>query len=128
MIMKKLFERNDLLIIIAVCVVTIVLLIPHFIGSNTLEAEIAVDGEIIKTINLNDVNGFYEFTTDTEPSVTITAEKGKIRVSDAECPDKLCVNFGWLDSDGDMAVCLPAKVTVSVKGAKGKNSPDVITY
>lgn len=126
--MKKLFEQNDLLIIIAVCIVTIILLIPHFIGGNNLEAEIAVDGEIVKTINLDDVNGFYEFTTETEPSVTITAEKGRICVSDAECPDKLCVNFGWLDSDGDMAVCLPAKVTVSVKGSEDKNAPDVITY
>lgn len=126
--MKKLFERNDLLIVIAVCIITIILLIPHFTGKKSLEAEIAVDGEVIKTISLNDVNGFYEFTTDTEPSVTISAEKGRIRVSDAECPDKLCVNFGWLDSDGDMAVCLPAKVTVSVKGAKSKDAPDVITY
>ncbi len=112
----------------AVSAITIILLIPHFIGGKALEAEISVDGNIIKTVELDEVNGFYEFKTDTSPAVTITAEKGRICVSDAECPDKLCVNCGWLDSDGDMAVCLPAKVVVSVKGAKNKNAPDVITY
>lgn len=126
--MKKLFERNDLLIIMAVSAITIILLIPHFTGRDALKADISVDGNIIKTVNLNEVNGFYEFKTDTSPAVTVTAEKGRIRVSGAECPDKLCVNCGWLDSDGDMAVCLPAKVVVSVKGVESKNAPDVITY
>ena len=126
--MKKLFERNDLLIIMAISALAIILLIPHFFGRKALEAEISVDGSVIKTVNLNEVDGFYEFKTDTSPAVTVTAENGRIRVSDAECPDKLCVNCGWLDSDGDMAVCLPAKVVVSVKGAENKNAPDVITY
>lgn len=126
--MKKLFERNDLLIIIAVCIITIILLIPHFTGGKALTAEISVDGEIVKTVSLSEVSGFYEFKTDTSPAVTITAENGRIRVSEAECPDRLCVNCGWLDSDGDMAVCLPAKVVVNVKGQESKNAPDVITY
>lgn len=126
--MKKLFERNDLLIIIAVCVVTIILLIPRFFGSEKLTAEISVDGQIIKEIELDKTEGMYQFTTETEPAVTITAEKGKICVSDAKCHDKLCVKCGWLTSDGDMAVCLPAKVVVSVHGSEAKNAPDVITY
>lgn len=126
--MKKLFERNDLLIIIAVCVVTIILLIPRFVGENGATAEISVDGKIIKEIELDKTEGMYQFTTETEPSVTITAEKGKICVSDADCKDKLCVKSGWLTSEGDMAVCLPAKVVVNIKGSSTKNAPDVITY
>lgn len=126
--MKKLFERNDLLIIIAVCVVTIILLIPRFFGNEKLTAEISVDGKIIKEIDLDNVEDIIQFASGTEPAVTITAEKGKICVSDAECADKLCQKKGWLTSDGDMAVCLPAKVVVSVKGSNAKNAPDVITY
>ncbi len=126
--MKKLFERNDLLIIMAVCVIAIILLLPRFFGENELTAEITVGGETVKTLNLDEIEGVYEFKTDTSPAVTITAEKGRICVSDADCPDRLCVKCGWLDADGDAAVCLPAKVAVSVKGEKQKNAPDVITY
>lgn len=126
--MKKLFERNDLLIIIAVCIAAIILLIPHFIGRDALSAEISVDGEVVKTVNLEEITEPCEIKTDTSPAVTITAEKGRIRVSDAECPDRLCVAAGWLDSAGDTAVCLPAKVIVTVKGAENRNAPDVITY
>ena len=112
----------------AVCVVAIILLLPRFFGGSELTAEITVGGETVRTLNLDEIEGMYEFKTDTSPAVTITAEKGRICVSDADCPDRLCVNCGWLDEDGDMAVCLPAKVAVSVKGEKQKNAPDVITY
>ena len=126
--MKKLFERNDLLIVIAVCIAVIAMLIPRFIGGDKLEAEIAVNGEVVKTLRLDEISEKYEFSTGTSPDVVITAENGRIRVSDAGCPDRLCVNCGWLDEDGDMAVCLPAKVTVSVKGEKSADAPDIITY
>lgn len=112
----------------AVCAVTIILLVPRFFGKETLTAEISVDGKIIETIDLDSIEGIREFSLDVSPAVTVTAEKGRIRVSDAECPDRLCVGCGWLDSDGDMAVCLPAKTVISIKGAKSKNVPDAITY
>ena len=64
-----------------------------------------------------------------KPAVKVRMENGKICVVEADCEDKLCVNCGWLDSDGAMAVCLPAKVVVSGDGTKANSeSPDVITY
>lgn len=112
----------------AVSAAVIILLVPRFFGKDKLTAEISVDGKVIETIDLDSLDGVREFKLDVSPAVTVTAEKGRIRVSDAECHDKLCVGCGWLDSDGDMAVCLPAKAVISVKGAKVKNAPDVITY
>lgn len=112
----------------AVCVTAIILLIPHFFGKDNITAEISVDGKVVEEVSLSGLDRDYEYTTDTSPAVTVKAEKGRIRVADADCPDKLCVKCGWLDSDGDMAVCLPAKVVVSVKGASSADLPDVITY
>ena len=75
--MKKLFERNDLLIIMAVCVITIILLLPRFFGGSELTAEITVGGETVKTLNLDEIEGMYEFKTDTVPAVTIRRKREK---------------------------------------------------
>ncbi|WP_132015356.1 NusG domain II-containing protein [Hydrogenispora ethanolica] len=47
--------------------------------------------------------------------ITISIEKGRIRFSDAGCPDRLCVKQGWLTSQGDRAVCLPSKTVILIR-------------
>lgn len=126
----KLFSRYDLLVLIAISALAMILLIPNVFGNqDKLTATITVDGEIIETVDLSKLSGMREMTLQSTPSVKVRMENGKICVSHADCEDKLCVNCGWLDSDGAMAVCLPAKVVVSVDSTKADSeAPDVITY
>ena len=126
----KLFSRYDLLVLIAISALAIILLIPNvFTKSESLTATITVDGEVVEEIDLNEISGVREITLQSTPCVKVRMENGKICVVEAECEDRLCVNCGWLDSDGAMAVCLPAKVVVSVDGTKADSeAPDVITY
>lgn len=125
----KLFSRYDLLVLIAISAVAIILLIPHLFSNDNLTATITVDGKVVESVDLGKVSGFREIKPESEPEIKVRIESGKICVIEAECEDKLCVNCGWLDSDGDMAVCLPAKVVVSVDSAKAdETAPDVITY
>lgn len=129
--MKKLFEKNDMIVIIAVSLVSVILLIPHFVKSDQLVAEINVNGETVETIELDKVNGVRDLKLGCSPEITVRIEKGRICVKDAQCKDKLCQKCGWLDSSGDAAVCLPAKAVISVKGGSKKSnegSADVITY
>ena len=56
---------------------------------------------------------------------TIVAEQGRIRVSEAGCPDQVCVNQGWI-SDGTVPiVCLPNKLIIEISG--GGDSLDAAT-
>ena len=43
---------------------------------------------------------------------TLEIKDHKIRVSEADCPDKVCVNTGWLDSPAIPIVCLPNKLII----------------
>jgi len=45
--------------------------------------------------------------------------KGAIIVS-SPCKDQLCVHTGWLMHPGDVAVCLPQRVIVEIRGAGKK--------
>ncbi len=126
----KLFSRYDLLVLIAISAIAIILLLPNVFGNkDSLTATITVDGEVVETVDLSKISGVREMTLQSTPAVKVRMENGKICVIEAECEDKLCVNCGWLDSDGAMAVCLPAKIVVSVDGTKADSeAPDVITY
>ncbi len=124
----KLFSRYDLLVLMAISFLSIILLIPNLSTNDNLVATITIDGQVVESVNLNEVSGLREITLESDPIVKIKVEKGRICVSEADCEDKLCVNCGWLETDGAMSVCLPAKVVVSVDGSANNDSPDVITY
>ena len=80
-------------------------------------AQITLDGELLREIPLDQVEESYSFTVDTdEGSNTILVEPGRIRVSEANCPDQVCVNQGFI-SDGTVpVVCLPHKLMIEIVG------------
>ena len=52
--------------------------------------------------------------------VKIKIENNTAYVTDSTCRDKICINAGKLDEIGDVAVCLPNEVTVSITGKQGE--------
>ncbi|MBQ9414552.1 MAG: NusG domain II-containing protein [Clostridia bacterium] len=51
-------------------------------------------------------------------TLVIEVQDGAVRVKEADCPDKLCVQTGWLKAAGQTAACLPAGITVTVEGER----------
>lgn len=80
-------------------------------------ARITQDGELLREIPLDEVEESYSFVVeDEEGSNTILVEPGRIRVSEADCPDQVCVNQGFI-SDGTVpVVCLPHKLMIEIVG------------
>ena len=74
-------------------------------------------GELVKKIHLDTVTTPYTFVVgDEERYNEITVERGRICVSEASCPDHVCINTGWL-SDGTIPiVCLPNELVIQVEG------------
>lgn len=81
-------------------------------------AKIYQNGEIIKEINLDVIAEPIEFDiTDANGHInTVRAEQGRVRMSHADCPDKICVNQGWIHNGIIPIVCLPNKVTIEITG------------
>ena len=81
-------------------------------------ARILLDGELLEEIDLDRVGASYSFTVENGSggSNTIQVERGRIRVSHADCPDQVCVEQGWI-SDGTVPiVCLPHKLMIQIVG------------
>lgn len=47
--------------------------------------------------------------------LTVQIKGGKVRVADSDCPGKVCVKQGWIDSGA--IICLPNRVAITVEGA-----------
>jgi len=91
-----------------------------FYQSDTDEktAIILQNNTVIERVELNRVNEPYLINYYGEYPGTIEVNKGKIRFLSAECPDKVCVNTGWIDRPGQIAVCLPAGVIIKIEGVQ----------
>ncbi|MFA5585217.1 MAG: NusG domain II-containing protein [Saccharofermentanales bacterium] len=46
--------------------------------------------------------------------------QGQIRFAEADCPDRVCVQSGWVGKRGSIAACVPAGLILKVTG----NLPD----
>lgn len=121
--MRKLFRRADILIIIAVSALSFLLFIPNLFDNDSLVAQIYVEGESIREINLDEVTEAYTFSP--EEGTVISVKKGAICFSDASCKDEICIDSGWLTSKGQTAACLPEKIVITIKGA---DKTDMMTY
>jgi hypothetical protein len=77
-------------------------------------AKVYLDGELVFSVDLDRVEGSRCFSVG--EGNTVQAEKGRIRMLDADCPDRLCVDMGWSSSPAKPIVCLPNKVMILIDG------------
>ncbi|WP_058486812.1 NusG domain II-containing protein [Defluviitalea phaphyphila] len=127
--MKKGDKIVGLIIIILITISLLFLGIYRFINKgDKLIAKIIQDQEVIKVIDLDKVEEPKEWTIENEEGHhnTIRVEKGRIRFIEADCPDLVCVNSGWLSKPGDIAVCIPNKILIRIEGKD--DEVDQISY
>ena len=82
-------------------------------------AEIVKDGVVIRTVDLSTAAEEYsiEIGEADGDRNTVTVRPGAICVSCADCPDKICVNTGWITKDSAYPiVCLPHRLVVRIVG------------
>ena len=116
--MKNKTLKNDILLILALLVLAGaaygILRLTREPGN---EAAVTVDGQLVLTVPLT-----------REATVTVGENRGfrnvvevsggRVRVLDADCPDRLCVRQGWIRYSGESIVCLPHKLVVAVRGSE----------
>ena len=117
--MKKKTLKNDILLIAALLLVALaawgVLRLTRTRGG---EAIVTVDGVLAATIPLT-VDATLPIGTGKGFLNVVEVSGGRVRVVEADCPDRLCVRQGWIRYDGESIVCLPHKLVVTVRSTEG---------
>ncbi len=77
--------------------------------------EISVDGQVIETLDLSRQTE-YVISGVGGGTNRLVVEDGKAWVSEASCPDKVCMQQGSISQTGQLIVCLPNRVVITVTG------------
>ena len=105
-------RREILAAVVLLSAALAVLLLVFTSKSDSRLAVITLDGETVRTIDL-DRAADEEFTISGENGFNVISVKnGQISVTQASCPDKVCVKHGELHSKALPIVCLPNKLVI----------------
>lgn len=87
-------------------------------SSENVYAEISIDNEVVQKINISDprnLNKSFKFETDHGYNTLLVTNEG-ISVSDADCPDQICVRAKPIKKSNRVIACLPNKLIVKIIG------------
>ena len=119
-------KKNDLLLILGI----VILAGGVFLWNNLVKGEaggsavVYIDGEASATYDLNK-DGEYEIHTEHGQNLLMIKE-GKADMTEADCPDGLCVKQHAVYKTGETIVCLPHKVVIEIEGGQ-TNDLDGVT-
>jgi hypothetical protein len=116
-------KSGDKIVGIIILIIVVIALIVTSIYKNSIKgseniAVIKSDGKVFKTVDLNKVVEPQEFTIKTDKGNynVISVKHDGIRVKAADCPSQVDVKVGWISKPGQLIVCLPNKLLISIKG------------
>lgn len=124
---KVRLKRDIILVLSMVIIAAAAFLIINFaVKKDGSYAVIKVDGNVIKTLDLNsgettiEVNGYQGGVN------KVVINDGKVSMTEADCLDELCVKTGKISRVGETIVCLPHRVVVEIKGSQDDDSIDSV--
>lgn len=83
--------------------------------SGTKYARIELNGDFYKQVELTESKQEIEISTERGYDLLQISDRG-IQVIRSDCPEKICMAYGFIDRIGEMIVCLPNRMTVEVIG------------
>ena len=91
-------------------------------------ARVSVDGAVVREIDLTAVTSEERFVVETAGgSNTVTVRPGGICVSEADCPDQVCVKRGWLEGGAAPIVCLPHRRVITLLYGGSEDALDAVS-
>lgn len=126
-------KKGDKIVSIAIIALLLiscsgVLYYKYMVQGSQRIAVIKKDGKIINSYDLKKVKGRVEIKIESEKNHfnVVEVEPNRIRILDADCPDKLCIKTGWISQPSQSVVCLPHKLMITIQGKN--NSVDSVVY
>ncbi len=122
-------KRTDFIIISVLILLALISYIIFYIyGKNVSDATLAkilINGRHIKTISLDKDK---IFIIDELTNIKFEIKDKKIRFLESNCPDKICVNTGFIGIVGETAVCLPNATSIQIISSdKNTDGYDAVT-
>lgn len=123
--------KGDKILVILLVVFSIVFAFTSFFNTVNKGSEkfvsIQINGKEIKSVKLSkDIIGkTYEIETEFGRNVLQFGD-GEVKIIEASCLDKLCIEQGTIKNVGQLLVCLPNRLVVEIKSMdQSPNLPEI---
>ncbi len=118
---KNIKRRNDILLVATLLLVAALgLLFVFLFRTEGAYCIITQNGKEIDRLSLSEDKTVTYPTESGDGYNTVTVKDGRISVSAASCPDKVCVRSNTVKYHGQTIVCLPNGFVVTVYGDDGE--------
>lgn len=84
-------------------------------NSNVLSANIIVGGVLYESIPLTDKEETILLETDFGVNKIVFHDNG-VSIHEADCPDHVCIDTGFISKPGEIIACLPHRVIIEITG------------
>ncbi len=102
-------KKADIVLLIVIIVLSLTLFFIPFSKTEGSTLKISINNEEYMRVPLNE-NRQIEL-----PENTVIIENGSAYVVSSKCPDKVCINQGKINKEGQTIICLPAKAVLEVE-------------
>ena len=121
-------KKNTYILLLAVCIIAVCIFVANkALAKSGDYAEVSVDGETVYELPLSENTERLITGTDGGTNKLIISD-GVCYITEADCPDKLCIKQGKISKNGESIICLPHKLVVTIRGASNDINPiDAIT-
>ena len=105
-----------LTILLLVCGCTIVNRVLFSEPGEKVEVAVITDNSEKTVLETFDLSQDTTYTISTEPQGmnVLNIQDGTVWISEADCPNQDCIKQGKISMNGEMLVCLPHRITVSI--------------
>lgn len=130
--MKKLSKnrklKNDVVLAVVITLLaTAGLLLFNFLKTQGDYVCVKIDGEEKYRYSLSENVDTVIYTGENNSGENrLIIENGVAYISEANCPDKICVGHRPVSNVNESIVCLPHKVVIEIVSDQGSNAPDVV--
>ena len=107
-------KKEVIILVLIILICGGILLFQNFGGRSSGNiALIKLNGEVVQSIDLKKSDNKV-FEVSKIKGVTFEVQDGKIRFLENDCKNQVCVNTGYISQIGDIAVCLPKKISIEI--------------
>ena len=118
-------KKADIIVIAAVLAVAGVLcLFLYGLNHTGNYVQVEIDGTVSEVLPLGE-DCEKVITTPDGGENTLVIKDGTAQVTEANCPDKICVHHPAIQRSGESIICLPHRLTVSIVNDSGDNEIDL---
>ena len=115
--MKKFgVKKWDIIILSALlCIAALFFCALHFFSADGNNVKIEVDSKTVAYLPLGE-DTVFNVEIDGKTTNTVEIKDGRVDVTFADCPDKICEKHRKISKTGESIICLPNKVVISIEG------------